>query len=173
MIRNPADFLPLPDPMPPREKVVLACGGLVPRKRMEHVIEIAALLHDRFPDWRFRILGEGPERPRLEALVRERGLSGTVELPGFAGDMAAAYAGASLFLLTSSSEGIAMVLLESKYFRLPLVSYDILCGPNEVILDGVNGFPRLPRQHGGGRGKAGSSHGGRRSAAPLLRPRVG
>ena len=72
--------------------------------------------------------------------MRERGLSGTVELPGFAGDMAAAYAGASLFLLTSSSEGIAMVLLESKYFRLPLVSYDILCGPNEVILDGVNGF---------------------------------
>lgn len=140
VIRNPADFLPLPEPQPPREKVVLACGGLVPRKRMEHVIEIAALLRDRFPDWRFRILGEGPERPRLEALVRERGLSGAVELPGFAGDMAAAYADASLFLLTSTGEGLPMVLLEAKYFRLPPVSYDIPCGPNEIILDGVNGF---------------------------------
>ena len=33
-----------------------------------------------------------------------------------------------------------MVLLEAKYFRLPTVSYDIMCGPSDIILDQTNGF---------------------------------
>ena len=42
--------------------------------------------------------------------------------------------------MTSRSEGLPMVLLEAKLMKLPNVSYDILTGPSEIILNGVNGY---------------------------------
>ena len=42
--------------------------------------------------------------------------------------------------MTSEMEGLPMVLLEAKSYGLPLVSFDIMTGPSDIIRDGVNGY---------------------------------
>ena len=54
--------------------------------------------------------------------------------------MEAAYQEASMYVMTSLQEGLPMVLLEAKSNKLPLVSFDIETGPDEIIQDGVNGY---------------------------------
>lgn len=47
---------------------------------------------------------------------------------------------ASIYVMTSRSEGLPMVLLEAAQNGLPMVSFDIQTGPSEIIEDGKNGF---------------------------------
>jgi glycosyltransferase involved in cell wall biosynthesis len=68
-------------PYPDGSRVV-AVGRLIEKKGFAHLIEAAALLRGRNGPERITIVGEGPLRPQLEALVREHGLEGAVELPG-------------------------------------------------------------------------------------------
>ncbi len=50
------------------------------------------------------------------------------------------YKTASFFCLSSRYEGLPMVLLEAQSFNLPIVSYDCLTGPKELIEDGMDGL---------------------------------
>ena len=50
------------------------------------------------------------------------------------------YRVAAMVVMTSEMEGLPMVLLEAKSWGLPLVSFDIMTGPGEIIRDGVNGY---------------------------------
>lgn len=139
-IPNPANYLP-PYTLPSsREKLVLSAGGLVPVKGFEDVAAVAQILVPRFPDWKFLIIGNGPERAALQKKIRDARLEEHVILQDFRQDMEALYLKSSVYLCTSRSEGLPMVLLEAKYYRLPSVSYDIMSGPSEIILDGVNGY---------------------------------
>ena len=45
-----------------------------------------------------------------------------------------------IYALTSYREGLPLVLLEAKINKLPIVSFDIETGPNEIVKDNVNGF---------------------------------
>ena len=45
-----------------------------------------------------------------------------------------------MFVMTSQMEGLPMVLLEAKSWGLPLVSFDIMTGPSDIIQDGINGY---------------------------------
>ena len=139
-IPNPANWLPSYEAPARREKIILSAGGLVPVKRFEDVILTASVLIPHFPDWKFLIVGEGPEKERLLRLIRKHHLEGSVILQGYSDDMTSLYLRSSIYLLTSRSEGLPMVLLEAKYYRLPSVSYDIKNGPAEILLDGINGY---------------------------------
>ncbi|HIT58446.1 MAG TPA: glycosyltransferase family 4 protein [Candidatus Faeciplasma pullistercoris] len=127
-------------PMSEREKLIVSAGHLTRRKGYSDLVEAAAILHPSFPDWKFKIYGDGEERETLENLIRDRGLNGVFELSGFTGNLADKLSKASIFAMTSRSEGLPMVLLEAKLMKLPSVSYDILTGPSEIILNGVNGY---------------------------------
>ena len=121
-------------------RTILSAGLLVPIKQYDKAIQVAAqVLRDR-PDWKWIICGEGPERPRLEKLIRETGLSEQILLPGTERDMESRYRSSAMFVMTSRMEGLPMVLLEAKSFGLPLVSFDIMTGPSDIIADGVNGY---------------------------------
>jgi glycosyltransferase involved in cell wall biosynthesis len=122
-------------------KTIVTARRLVPDKRVADVIEAFALLREDFPDWRLRILGDGPERRKLGRLVTERGLESSVELLGATRDMAAQWARASLNVLTSEhGEAFPLVLLEAAAAGVPSVSYDILTGPAEIIRHDVDGL---------------------------------
>lgn len=135
---------PVPDTSVPsslkQEKVVLSMGNLVPGKRFEDLVEAAHRLIPRFPDWKFIIFGEGPQRQYLETLVQNYGLEKHVFFPGYCSQVSYAYAEASIFALASESEGLSMVLVEAKFHRLPSISYDIKNGPRAIILDNRNGY---------------------------------
>src|SRR5690606_26732556 len=85
------------------------------------------------------ILGEGEERPRLQALVDALGLDGRLLLPGYQSDPAPWYAHADLFVLSSDHEGFGNVIVEALEQGVPVVSTDCPSGPREILEGGKYG----------------------------------
>lgn len=117
----------------------LGIGRLVRQKNFALLInsfaDIAA------PDDRLTILGEGPERPHLEALAKRRGVAAQVELPGHTADIAPHLAATDAFVLSSDYEGLAAVLIEALAAGVPVVATD--CSVNMGwLLEGIGG--RVP-----------------------------
>lgn len=120
-------------------RTILSVGHLLENKGYHRVVEMAKKILPSRPDWNWVICGEGPERARLEAAIREAGLEGRVLLPGLIEDMDAQYRKAAMLVLTSDMEGLPMTFLEGMSWGLPLIAFDIMTGPSDIIDDGVNG----------------------------------
>ena len=88
---------------------------------------------------RLVILGEGEERPQLEALSRELGLSEDVRLLGFQRNPYAYMARATAFVLSSVYEGLPTVLIEALACGCRVVSTDCPTGPSELLEGGRYG----------------------------------
>lgn len=121
-------------------RTILSAGALFPIKGYDRAIEVAKRILPSRPAWKWIICGEGPERERLECMIQDAGLEGRVVLPGTVRDMESQYRSAAMVVMTSHMEGLPMVLLEAKSYGLPLVSFDIMTGPRDIIKDGVNGY---------------------------------
>lgn len=104
----------------PHPPTLLSVGLLIERKGHDRVI---AALPD-LPGFRLRILGEGPERGRLEAQARALGVADRVEMPGAVphAALAAQYAAADAMILASTREGWANVLLEAMACGTPVLA---------------------------------------------------
>ena len=118
--------------------VILGVGRLAGQKCFGDLLHAYALLERRRPA-RLVILGEGRERPRLEALVRELGLEDGVDLPGFVPNPYAYLARAGVFALSSAWEGLPTVLIEALALGAPIVSTDCRSGPREILQGGRYG----------------------------------
>ena len=121
-------------------KIILSVGHLLPNKGYLRVVEMAKKLLPSRPDWKWVICGEGPQRKELEAAVAEAGLQDRLLLPGVQKDMDAWYRSAAMLVLTSDMEGLPMTLLEAKSWGLPLVAFDIMTGPSDIIDHEKNGY---------------------------------
>ena len=137
----------IPNPVQPKDgaydshsKMILSVGHLLENKGYHRAVEAAAVFLPEHPDWNWVICGEGPERVRLETMIREMGLENQFQLPGLVNDMDAMYKKAAMLVMTSDLEGLPMVLLEGKAHHLPLIAFDIMTGPSDIIDDGENGY---------------------------------
>ena len=115
--------------------VVVAVGRLTPQKDFPTLIRAFRRLVAERPA-RLMILGEGPERPRLEALIDELRLTGSVELPGFIVNPYPYMRRADAFVLSSAWEGLPGVLIEAMACGCPVISTDCRSGPREILEDG-------------------------------------
>jgi glycosyltransferase involved in cell wall biosynthesis len=79
------------------------------------------------------IVGEGPDRASLEALVSELGLGNRVEMPGYTTDVGSWLARADAFVLSSVFEGLPAVVLEAMAFNCPVVSTDCFAAARELV----------------------------------------
>jgi glycosyltransferase involved in cell wall biosynthesis len=120
---------------PGQPPVILSAGRLTRQKDYPTLIRAFADLRRRRAG-RLMILGEGEERPRLEALVREVSLGDDVALPGFRSNAAAYMAHSALFVLSSAWEGLPTVLIEALASGARVVSTDCPSGPREILQDG-------------------------------------
>jgi glycosyltransferase involved in cell wall biosynthesis len=93
----------------------------------------------RRPEARLLLVGDGPERGKIEEEARGRGLTGHVRFLGQRGDVARLLPAADIFLLSSISEGIPLTVIEAMSAGLPVVSTDV-GGVGEVVLDGRTGL---------------------------------
>lgn len=91
------------------------------------------------PDAKLVLVGEGPERPKIEEAIRSRGLESSVILLGLRKDIPRLVRASDLFLLTSVSEGIPLTLIEAMAARKPVVSTRV-GGVGEVVEEGKTGL---------------------------------
>jgi glycosyltransferase involved in cell wall biosynthesis len=118
--------------------VILGVGRLTEQKDFATLIRAFALVRGE-TDARLLILGEGEDRPALERLARELGVSEFVALPGVVANAVAYMRRASLLALSSRWEGLPGVLIEALAVGTPVVSTDCPSGAREVLADGRYG----------------------------------
>ena len=121
-------------------KKVIAIGRYTYQKGFERLIEAWRMISPQFPEWKLDIIGDGEERETLQCLIYHYGLEKTITLFKPMKEIAQAYCGASLLVLTSRYEGLPMVLLEAQTFGLPIVAFQCKCGPKDIVEEGKTGF---------------------------------
>jgi glycosyltransferase involved in cell wall biosynthesis len=118
--------------------VVLAVGRLDKQKDFPMLIRAFRLVRDRRPA-RLLILGEGPDRSRIESEVRDQRLTVDVALPGFEHNPYRFMKRSAVFALSSAWEGFGVVLVEALALGVPVVSTNCTYGPAEILRDGKYG----------------------------------
>jgi teichuronic acid biosynthesis glycosyltransferase TuaC len=120
---------------------ILIVGALLRSKGHELVLRALGKLRLSFPQLRCRIIGEGPDRARFEALVGELGIGRQVQFVGrqSRSEVAEAMRRCSVFVLPSRNEGLGCVYLEAMSCGKPVVGCQGQ-GIDEVIEHGKNGW---------------------------------
>jgi glycosyltransferase involved in cell wall biosynthesis len=120
--------------------LVVAVGRLVPVKRFDALLRALAAAKAEQPELRAVIIGEGDERPALEALRSELGATDWVSLPGRVDDdeLVAWYRRAWLVASSSQREGWGMTLTEAAACGTPAVATAI-AGHADAVVDGQSG----------------------------------
>ena len=122
--------------------VLLAVGRLVETKDFMTLLRAFQRVSRNRPV-RLVILGEGPQRNRLETLARRMGIADNISLPGWVPNPFAYMSRASVFVVSSRREGLSLVLIEALACGCPVVSTDCPSGPAEVLCNGEFG-PLVP-----------------------------
>jgi glycosyltransferase involved in cell wall biosynthesis len=123
----------------PRATTVVVVANLRPEKRHDVLIDAAPTVLRQFPDARFHIVGDGPERRRLEALVVERGVAHAFVFVGHESNVSQRLVDADIFVLPSESEGFPNAVLEAMAAGMPIVGSD-LPAMRELIDEGKTGL---------------------------------
>ena len=118
--------------------VVIAVGRLVPQKGHGHLIRAFRSVVRAVPDARLAIVGEGPLRDHLAALIAACGLDDRVWLAGHRANPYPLFARADVFAFPSLYEGLGNALLEAMALGLPSVVADCPGGPRELLLPGCD-----------------------------------
>ena len=115
--------------------VILGVGRLEKQKDFPTLIRAFAQVQQQRP-FRLIILGEGPQRSQLEALVQEMGLMANVDMPGFVVNPYAYMNQSAVCVLSSAWEGFGNVLVEAMATGTPVVSTNCESGPAEILANG-------------------------------------
>lgn len=119
-----------------KSKNLVFVGRFDPIKGIDRLIRIFKSLET---DWNLILIGDGDELNRMKDLALDTDriiFTGHQTLDKIQKHMC----DSSIFVMTSHSEGLPMVLIEAMSCGLPCIAFDVQTGPKELIIDGVNGF---------------------------------
>lgn len=122
-----------------KEKIILFVGRLnILQKRVDLLLEIWNELHDRLPDWKFEVVGDGPEKNRMIHYCQANNLD-RVTFYGF-DNPKNYYKKASLLHFTSAYEGFGNVLVEAQIEATPAILFDSYAAASDIVVNGRNGY---------------------------------
>ena len=125
-----------------RENIILTVGRLIETKHIDRLIKIFSKLE--VSNWKLVIVGANAKqqntKEKLEKLVNYLKVKDQVIFAGNQKDVTGYYLKSKIFAFTSSSEGFPNVIGEAMSAGLPVVAYDCIAGPSEIITDGDDGF---------------------------------
>jgi glycosyltransferase involved in cell wall biosynthesis len=137
---NPTDVANVVSSLGDGGRHVMAVGRLDSQKGFDLLLRAFAVCREARPDWKLTILGDGEERQRLEALVKELGVGAHVRMPGTVPDTTPFLRRADLFVLSSRYEGFPNALLEAMALGVPVIATDCASGPKRIVRHGVDGL---------------------------------
>ena len=132
----------------PQEKAKLETENLISIGRLSHekgyldLIDIFKELHQKYPDSKLNIIGDGTDRKKIEKKIRDNKLEDYIILHGF---QEKEYINkylekSSVYIMTSYTESFGLVLLEAFAYGIPCVAYSSAEGANEIISDNWDGY---------------------------------
>jgi len=129
-------------------KVVGIVAKLSPVKGHGHFLKAAALLSKAYEDVSFLVVGDGPDRTRLERTADELGLSGKMHFVGVRDDVPSVLKLMDVLVLSSLSEGSPNIVLEGMAVGLPIVATRV-GGVPDLVKDEVTGLVVEPEDAAG------------------------
>nr|WP_294915080.1 glycosyltransferase family 4 protein [uncultured Neokomagataea sp.] len=122
-----------------QSRMILTAGRLTEQKGYDLLLQAWAQLveRDEAAEWSLLIRGDGPDKAAL--MEQMEGLPRVVLAPATEG-IAQDYARAALYVCSSRYEGLPMVLLEAAAAGVPIVSFDCVTGPAEIVEQDVSGL---------------------------------
>lgn len=105
-------------------------------KRPDLILRIFAKVAGSHPQWKLKIVGDGPERENLERLARSLEIDRQVRFIGHSSNPAEHLASASILCMTSAFEGWPMALIEAMQYSVAPMAFNCSAGVEEILTDG-------------------------------------
>ncbi len=120
---------------------IVYMGRVSYEKNIDQVIRAVSLLVDKIPDIKLTIVGDGPEKGRLEEIADDLGIRNHIAFVGFkkGEELVEVLQRNQIFVTASKSENMPLSVLEAMACGLPIVAADSL-GMPEIVRDGENGY---------------------------------
>lgn len=141
----------LPNPLNPefmkelydgeKEKKIVMVGRIDSNKNQKLVIDAFASIASKYPEYKLEIWGDGEDYKSLKEYIASLHLEKQILMPGATKEVRKKIENASLYILSSNTEGMPNSLMEAMALGLPCISTDCPCGgPKTLIRDGENGL---------------------------------
>lgn len=142
VINNAATYPISTRAYPHESKNILAVGRFTYQKAFDDLIDIWKKLSERDKNHEFKlqIIGDGSDKELLEKKIASLQLQDSVQLIDPTSEIHRYYEAASIYVMTSRFEGLPMVLLEAASFGIPIIAFNCLTGPSEIVKNGENGY---------------------------------
>jgi GalNAc-alpha-(1->4)-GalNAc-alpha-(1->3)-diNAcBac-PP-undecaprenol alpha-1,4-N-acetyl-D-galactosaminyltransferase len=141
VIGNPLNSIEIPKDTV-RENIVVSVGRLIDTKNYDQLIAIFSRINN--PSWKLVIVGGDALKQHnsemLQKLINDSGMQDRIELAGTQKDINSYLLKSKIFAFTSSSEGFPNAIGEALAAGLPVVAYDCIAGPSDMVQDGENGY---------------------------------
>jgi len=146
MVRNGIDLRPFNSAAPSLKQnldpgnppIIGLIGRLANEKGVDLFLRAAARVLTEIPSARFVVVGEGPDRDKLESLIDELNIRESCTMLGRRDDMPSVYASLDIMVSSSRQEGLPMAILEGMASSLPLIATPVGEVPT-VVIDGRTG----------------------------------
>ena len=119
---------------------LIGCVGvLLPDKGQDSLIRALTTLRTEFPTVKLLLVGDGPDKPRLQQLAAKLNVTDAVIFGGFVTAMESVYPALDLFAFPSRFEGLGTSLLSAMSYAVPSVAFNTCAFP-EIIEHGRSGL---------------------------------
>nr|WP_306819768.1 glycosyltransferase [Campylobacter upsaliensis] len=124
-----------------QQKVVLFLGRFSKEKGVLRLIDIWKKVQEeaKCREWNLVFVGDGVLKEAMQDKINKLNLNDTIIIKGFTNDVEKEYLSASIYAMSSYSEGFGMVLIESASYALPSIAFDI-AGLSDIIENEKSGF---------------------------------
>ena len=139
LLKQAEEAVALPWQERPGMRLVLGAGRLTRQKDFATLVSAFAAVHSQEPGTRLLIIGEGEDKPALQAQIDALGLASVAHLGGFVANPYAYMRAADLFVMPSRWEGFGNVLVEALACGTPVCGTDCPHGPAEILAGGKFG----------------------------------
>ena len=126
--------------LPPDRNWFVGVGRLSHEKGFDRLVAAFAEVSTACPDWNLVIVGDGPEKSRLDEAINQHGLDERVVLPGWIESPWPSFPESSIVVLPSRYEGFPNALLEAMSRGLAPIAFNCESGPSEIIRHIVDGL---------------------------------